>query len=57
MWFVRGAVAALVSPLGTALALGVLAGWLMVLARHRFWRRVGAVRRHQRHAWRCAALP
>jgi hypothetical protein len=31
MWFVRDAVAALVSPLGTALALGVLAGCLLVL--------------------------
>jgi hypothetical protein len=42
MWFVRGAVAALVSPPGTALALGVLAWCLLVLARRRFWRRVGA---------------
>ena len=42
MWFVRGAVAALVSPPGTALALGGLAWCLLVLARRRFWRRVGA---------------
>jgi uncharacterized SAM-binding protein YcdF (DUF218 family) len=35
-------VAALVSPLGTALVLGVLAWCLLVLARRRFWRRVGA---------------
>jgi hypothetical protein len=42
MWLLRGAVAALISPLGMALALGLLSLLLLALSQHRPWRRVGA---------------
>jgi uncharacterized SAM-binding protein YcdF (DUF218 family) len=42
MWLLRGAVAALISPLGMALALGLLSVLLLLLTRRRFWRRAGA---------------
>lgn len=51
MLFVRGAVPALVSPLGTALTLGLLGWCLMVLTRRRFWRRVGAAARLVAPGW------
>jgi uncharacterized SAM-binding protein YcdF (DUF218 family) len=42
MWLLRGAVTTLISPLGTALVLGLLALWLLGLSQRRRWRRVGA---------------